>query len=219
MVALRAHAYGLALVGLSSLGSCLSSSGAPVGAPTITSATASIDSITVSWSAVPGADSYNVYDSLNGAPTGSNSLDTNSSSSTSLTFTPSSLGVPLAIAVTSLDASGEESNDSEIRKISTLVTTATLVDQVNGTSNLLVSWTPVAGAASYNIYDTKSATSGGPGPTENGAGTNVTAPATSYPWDAVTAGDYYTFAISAVDQAGNEGGLSAPVTIVAPAQP
>src|SRR5271155_3665297 len=118
MVALRAHAYGLALVGLSS-------SGAPVGAPTITSATASIDSITVSWSAVPGAVSYNIYDALNGAPTGSNSIDSNSSSSTSLTFTPSSLGVQLDIAVTSLDASGEESNDSEIRKISTLVTTAT----------------------------------------------------------------------------------------------
>jgi fibronectin type 3 domain-containing protein len=219
IAALRAQGRALAHVGLVLLGSCSAALGAPPEAPTILSATASIDSITLSWDAVQGAGSYNVYDALNGAPSASSSLDSNSTTATSLTFTPSSLGVPLMIAVTSVDAIGNESNDSAIRTISTLVTTVTLADQASGTSNLLVSWTAVAGAASYNIYSTQSATSGGPGPTENGAGVNVTAPAISYPWDAVTAGDYYTFAVSAVDQAGHEGGLSAPATIVAPAPP
>ncbi|MGO8998729.1 MAG: hypothetical protein ACLQVI_35855 [Polyangiaceae bacterium] len=215
----RVHGQSLALVGSLFLASCGSSGPAT---PTITSATAAIDSITVTWTSVPGSASYNVYDALTGVPSSSNSIDSNSTNSptTSLTFTPSSLGVPLVIAVTAVDPNGNESNDSGTRTIATLVPTAVaVVDQVSGTKNLLVSWDAVSGAASYNVYATKSATSGGPAPTANGGGTNVAAPATSDAWDAVTAGDYYTFAVTAVDAAGNEGGISVPFTIVAPAQP
>lgn len=227
----RTRAHGLALIGLLLLGSCapgvpgegsLGSGGGPQGAPgapTITATTSAINSITVSWTAVSGAASYNVYDALTGVPSSSNTIDDNSTPATTLTFSPSSLGVPLVVTVSATDSNGDEGNVSASHTISTLVPTVTVVDQVSGTSNLLVSWTAVTGAASYNIYVTKSATDGGAAPTENGSGHNVLAPATTDAWDAVTTGDYYTFAVSAVDQANNEGGLSAPIAIVAPAQP
>ena len=141
----RVHGQSLALVGSLFLASCGSSGPAT---PTITSATAAIDSITVTWTSVPGSASYNVYDALTGVPSSSNSIDSNSTNSptTSLTFALSSLGVPLVIAVTAVDPNGNESNDSGTRTIATLVPTAVaVVDQVSGTKNLLVSWDAVSG--------------------------------------------------------------------------
>ena len=180
-----------------------------------------ITTISVSWNAVAGATSYTVYYTVDGtAPSSDNNSDSfDINSTTSLTFTPTSdaFGLPINISVTA-------SNDNGEGNPSAFVTGATLVPKNvvatslgSGTLKMQVTWTAVPGALTYNVYHTFHASASAAGPTEQTYGNESEGVnSTTYTWTASAAdvGDYYHFAISAVNAAG-EGGLSADVVVQA----
>jgi hypothetical protein len=79
-------------------------------------------------------------------------------------------------------------------------------------NQISITWSAVTGATSYNVYHTWGAT-GGSGPTKGGSTTYETSSpitSTSYTFTVgttVLSADYFEFAVSAVNTAG-EGGLS-----------
>jgi hypothetical protein len=164
---------------------------------------------------VAGATSYTVYYTVDGTtPSSSNNSDYNTSTTNSITFTPIStaFGLPVTIAVTASNDNGEGSF-SAVAAGSTLVPTNVVATALGGgTLKISVAWTAVPGALTYNVYHTFGKSATGTVPTESSPSTSgVTS--TSYSWkaDSANAGDYYHFAISAVNAVG-EGGLSAVVT-------
>jgi hypothetical protein len=127
------------------------SSELPPAQPSGVTVTAETAQATVSWTAVAGATSYNVYYSATAGVTKSNA--TNSVTNiTGTTTTVSNLidGTPYYFIVTAVDASGESTASSEVSATPLAKPKGMQVTAGNG--QVTVSWTNVAGATSYNIY-------------------------------------------------------------------
>jgi fibronectin type 3 domain-containing protein len=127
------------------------SSTPPPAQPSGVTVTAETAQATVSWTAVAGATSYNVYYSATAGVTKSNA--TNSVTNvTGTTTTVSNLidGTPYYFIVTAVDASGESAASSEVSAIPLEKPRGNQVTAGDG--KVTVSWTAAAGATSYNIY-------------------------------------------------------------------
>lgn len=123
----------------------------PPAQPSGVTVTAETAQASVSWTAVAGATSYNVYYSATSGVTKSNA--TNSVTNvTGTTTTVSNLidGTPYYFIVTAVDASGESAASSEVSAIPLEKPKGNQVTAGNG--QVTVSWTAAAGATSYNIY-------------------------------------------------------------------
>jgi hypothetical protein len=191
-----------------SLSSCVLTLGPAT--PTGLSISPSIANFSVQWNAVPGADTYNYYCTIDGTtPTKNNYHVTGNISGTSMTFTPvaANLGVTYKFVVSAVDSWGEGS-------LSSVVTSATLVPQNVTFLSDDVSWSAVSGASTYNIYWTYDGTT--PTPPNNGDNFNNSWVNDSnldhsiYP--AGHPGNTYQFIVTAVDANGNESGPSAIVS-------
>ena len=172
-------------------------SGGSLPAPTglaVTSTTNS--SIALSWSAVSGAASYDVY--RNGALAGTTSAtaftDTGLTASTSYSYT-----------VAAVDSTGTSGSLSSPVTGTTTGTSGGGLSAPTGlavtgttSSTVSLSWTAVTGAASYHVY-------------RNG-GLSGTATGTTYTDTGLAASTSYTYTVAAVSSGGAEGTASAPVT-------
>jgi fibronectin type 3 domain-containing protein len=173
----------------------------PPAAPTDVSASAADNKVTVSWTAVDGAKSYNVYRSDSqtgmytklGTPTTASYIDTVTATGTyyykanvvSMGGFESALSTPTAVAVTPPAAPTDVS--------------ASAAD-----AQVTVSWTAVTGASSYNVYRSDSQT---------GTYTKVGTPTTTSYVDTVAAPGTYYYKASAVSAGGFESALSTPTAI------
>jgi fibronectin type 3 domain-containing protein len=203
---------------LGGIGGDGSSNTSTPGAPTgVTVSGSTISTITVSWNAVSGASSYTVYYTEDGSsPVNNSSAQTETSNSSPLTFQPdaSAYGLPINIAVTATNTNGEGSASAVVTG-TTLVPTNVVATSVGGGSlKIKLSWTAVPNAVSYNVYHTYNSASGvttnNPSKTSNSFST--TSPSATWTANANDANYYYHFAVTAIDAAGNEGGLSSTVT-------
>jgi fibronectin type 3 domain-containing protein len=179
----------------------------PPAAPTNVSASAVDNQVTVSWNAVTGAKSYNVYrsDSQTGTYT-----KVGASTTTPYDDTVTATGTYYYKA-SAVSAGGFESAHS------TPITVAvagppspTDVSASAADAQVTVSWTAVDGAKSYNVYRSDSQT---------GTYTKVGTPTTASYVDTVTATGTYYYKVSAVSASDFESALSTPITVAVAGPP
>ncbi len=128
----------------------------PISAPTGLTLTSGNSQITLNWTAVSGATSYNIYwSSITGV---SKTSYTGKLSSTVNTYLHSSLtnGAAYYYVVTAVNSNGESTESAQ--SSSTPIASPTGLTASAGTSQVTLSWSSVTGAASYNIYWSTSST-------------------------------------------------------------
>ena len=183
----------------------------PVTAPTGVTATVGDAQVTLAWTAVSGATSYNIYWSFSsGVTTSSGTKITNASSpyvQTGLTN-----GTPYYYVITAVNAIGESPASAQVSATPTITVTApvapTGVSATAGNNQVTLTWTAVSGATSYNIYWSLSS-----GVTTS-TGTKITNASSPYVQTGLTNGTPYYYVITAVNAIG-ESPASAEVSVSA----
>ena len=174
-----------------------------VTAPTGVTVTPGSTTLVVSWTAVTGAASYNVY-----YGTGSNVMQNPLGivigvSGTTNTINTLTNGTTYYVVVASVDATGYESVASASIGSAPVAPTApppsapTGVTAVSGDSQITISWAAVSGATSYTVYWSNSS-----GLTKAN-GTPITGVAvTNYTHTPLTNGTVYYYLVTATDVSG-----------------
>jgi fibronectin type 3 domain-containing protein len=178
---------------------------APV-APTGVAAVGTDKVVTVTWTSVSGADSYNIYWSTTPGVTKSNGTKIPGQSSP-YPHTGRTNGVTYYYVVTAVNGGGEsgDSAQASATPMPGLPAMPTGVTATAGGAKVTVAWSAVTGAASYNVY--RSLTSGGPG-------TLVGSPSSATFNDTVVnSGTTYFYVVTSVNLAG-ESPPSAEVSAV-----
>lgn len=174
---------------------CGNGSNPGLGAPTGVTATGSTSQTTLSWSAVSGATSYNVY---YGATTGvTKATATNSVTGVAATTTtvPSLLnGTTYYFIVTAVNDGGESTPSSEAS--TTPLAAPRGITVTAGDAQVTVEWSAVTGATSYNIY--YGTTAG----VSTATGTLVANGVTPQVITGLTNGTPYYFVVTAVNASG-----------------
>jgi len=178
------------------------------GTPTAMTVTAGDNKTTISWGAVTGATSYNVYRSTT---PGAQGTKIGTSTTTSYVDATAANGSTYYYEVTAASAAGEGTTTTQSAGVTpaipvTVPAVPTGLTAAPGDAQVTLGWTAVAGASSYNVYRSTSAGSQG-----SKIGSSST---TQYVDSAVTNGATYYYAVTA-DNAVGEGTatvLSAGVT-------
>ena len=183
-------------------------------APTGVTAVAGDGQATLSWTAVPGATSYNIYWSTTSGVTTANGTQIPGAPSpyvqTGLTD-----GTTYYYIVTAVNAMGESAASAQVSATPAAPTAVpaapTGVTAVAGDGQATLSWTAVPGATSYNIY--WSTTSG----VTTANGTQIPGAPSPYVQTGLTDGTTYYYIVTAVNAMG-ESAASAQVSAT-PAAP
>ena len=169
-------------------------------APTGVSATGAANKVTVSWAAVSGATSYNLYwSTASGVTTTSGTKISGATSPYAQTSL--NAGTTYYYVVTALNAAGEGPASAQF-SASTSVPAPVLpaapagVSATGGTAQASITWSAVTGAASYNLYYS---TTNGVTPAN---GTKVAGAGSPYILTGLNAGTTYYFVVTAVNTAG-----------------
>ncbi len=177
-------------------------------APTGVTAAAGVNQVTISWTPVSGATSYHIYWSTTSGVTPANGTEIPNATSP-YTQTGLTAGTAYYYVVTAENAVGESTPSSQVTATPTappaVPAAPTGVNATAGTNQVTISWSPVSGATSYNIYWS---TSTGVTPANGTEIANVTSP---YVHMGLTAGTAYYYVVTAV----NSTGESAPSAEVA----
>jgi mono/diheme cytochrome c family protein len=178
-------------------------------APTGVSATGGNGQTTVTWSAVTGATSYNVYWSTSSGVTTATGTKIAGVSSP-FVHTGRNAGTAYFYIVTAANSAGESSASVQVSATTnaappTAPPAPTGVAATGGAKQVSVSWNAVSGATSYNVY--WSATSG----VTTANGTKVSGVTSPYVQGSLADGTAYFFIVTAVNSAG-ESTASAQVT-------
>jgi hypothetical protein len=119
--------------------------------PTGVTATATTGQATVSWNAAANASSYNVYYSATPGVTKANATNSVTNITGTTTIVPNLIdGTPYYFVVTAVDVSGESAESSEVS--ATPLARPSGIQVTGGDGQVIVAWTGVTGAISYNIY-------------------------------------------------------------------
>jgi fibronectin type 3 domain-containing protein len=169
----------------------------------VTAATASVTSITVTWTAVEGASSYIIY----GGTSSSSLAQIGTSISATYTHTGLTAATMYYYAVASVNAGG-----TSVKSTATSATTGVsapgvpsgVTAKAASSTSITVTWTSVTGASSYIIYGGTSSTS----LAQIGTSTSAT-----YTHTGLTAATTYYYAVASV----NAGGTSEKSTSVSAA--
>lgn len=173
-------------------------------APTAMTVAAGNNQVTVSWGAVTGATSYNVYRSTTAGEQGSR---VGTSSATSYVDTTAVNGTTYLYQVTAVNAGGEGSPSAQSAGVTptfaaTVPATPSGVTATRATGQVTVTWAAVSGATSYNIYRSTAQAAQG---TLIGSTTTL-----SFVDTTVVNGTSYYYQVTAVNAAG-EGTMSVHV--------
>lgn len=173
---------------------------APLVAP-ILKGVAGATSAALTWNAVAGATSYNLYRSAAGSYYGT--LYKQGLTATSFADSGLTTGTAYSYYVNAVNTSGQgaQSNTVSLTPGSTALAAALLSAQSSGTTSISLSWTTVVGAASYNLY--RATTAGGEGATPYQTGLTNTSTSDS----GLTSGTTYYYQVVAVGS-GGEGASS-----------
>jgi mono/diheme cytochrome c family protein len=169
-------------------------------APTGVSATGGANQATLSWAAVSGAASYNVYWST--APGVTTSTGTRIAGVTSpFVHTGLTAGTAYFYVVTAVNSAGESGPSVQATATTNAAPAGvppapTGVAAVGGTKQVTVSWVTVSGATSYNLY--WSTTSG----VTIAAGTKVAGVASPFVQTGLADGTAYFYVVTAVNGSG-----------------
>ncbi len=126
-------------------------------APTGVSAVAGNGQVTVNWTAVTGATSYNVYRSTTQGVQGTMIGSIASSATASYTDTTSVNGTTYYYTITAVNAAGEspasmQSSGATPTAPITVPAAPTGVNATDGIAQVTVAWTTATGATSYKVY-------------------------------------------------------------------
>ena len=189
------------------------------GAPAGVSATGGSKQVTIAWTAVPGAASYNVYWSASSGVTPANGSKV-SGNSTQLVLTNLADGTTYYCVVTALNAVGESAPSVQLVATTlapvpapTAPSAPVGLSAVGGAKQATVSWTAVAGAASYNLYWSTTA-----GVTPS-TGTRIAAASSPYVLSNLSAGTSYYFVVTAQNSVGESAPSSQASATTSPAPP
>jgi uncharacterized protein YjdB len=175
-------------------------------APTGVSAVSGNGQVTVSWSAVSGATSYNLYWATTSGVT-TTTGNRNAGVGNPFTQTGLTNGTTYYYVVTAVNAGGESaaSNPASATPQVPAPSAPTGVGVVAGNAQVIVSWTGVSGASSYNLY--WATTSG----VTTATGTKILGVASPYTQTGLTNGTTYYYVLTAVN-AGGESAASGQVS-------
>lgn len=187
-------------------------------APTGVSAAGGTNQVTISWSAVTGATSYNLYWSTTSGVTPANGTGiagvTSPAVQTGLTA-----GTTYYYVVTAVNSAGESAASIQVAATTltpapapTVPASPTGVTAAGGASQVTVSWSPVNGATSYNLY--WSITAG----VTTTTGTRIAGVTSPYVQTGLSASTAYYYIVTAVNSVG-ESAPSAQATATTNAPP
>jgi hypothetical protein len=171
-------------------------------APTDLTAIGGTGQVTLAWTAVSNATSYNVYYATSAGVTSANGTKipatTNGNVQTGLTA-----GTSYFYIVTALNSGGESLASTEVSATTSPAApapvapaTPTGVTAVGGTHQATITWTAVSGATSYNLYWSKT-----PGVT-TATGTKIAAAASPAVQTGLSDGTTYYYIVTAVNSVG-----------------
>ena len=128
----------------------------PPSIPTGVSASGGNGSVSVSWTAVTGAISYNIYYGKAAGVTTATGTKISGVAS-GVTITGLANGTAYYFVVTSIGLGGESALSSEVNATPAVLTTPppatpTGISVTGGNGQATISWTAVTGATSYNVY-------------------------------------------------------------------
>ena len=132
-------------------------SGTPGGtapaAPTGLAGTPASGTVALTWNAVSGAASYNVYRATTSGGEGAVPIKTGAGG-TSWSNTGLTDGITYYYQVSAVSSVGEGALSTEAQAISGAPLTAPVIKAVGGSAQITLSWTTISGATSYNLYRT-----------------------------------------------------------------
>jgi len=164
--------------------------------PTAPSVTSSSAKATVSWTAVSGANSYNVYYGTTAGVTTTTGIKL-AAAATPQAITGLTDGTPYFFVVTAVNTSGESAVSDEVS--ATPLAKPAGIGASGGDGQVNISWSAVTGATSYNIYyGTATGVS-------TGSGTKIVGATSPQLVTSLTNGTPYYFVVTALNAHGESG--------------
>lgn len=171
-------------------------------APTGVTATGGTKQVTISWPAVSGATSYNIYYATASGVTTANGTKISNATSPAVQ-TGLSDSTTYYYVVTAVNSVGESTASVQVAATTlaavptpTVPAVPTGVTATGGANQATVSWSAVSGATSYNLY--YATTSG----VTTANGTKIAGTTTPYVQTGLTAGTTYYYIVTAINSTG-----------------